>query len=157
MANDTGSIKSGIQFVSFKMDKIDFEVVQNLGVLSKRDHSDCEIAFDFGFRDALKFKKENHDDYVTGVQIQLSIKSKTNNQDIAHGTFVITGLFSSIGTLDKTYEEKIVKYQCPAILFPYIRAAISFTLSSAGFSTIVMPIVNVNAAAQDIDIKIIEQ
>lgn len=69
---------------------------------------------------------------------------------------LLQDFFSSLGKFTKDVEEKIIKYQCPTILFPYIRAAISFTLSSAGFSTIVLPVINVNAAAKGANIKIVE-
>ncbi len=157
MANDDrSSVTSGIQFNSFKMDKIDFSVTQELGVLAQKDHSNCEPLFEFAFRDALKFHGNENDSYVTGLQIKLVIKNKNNGKEIAHGLFIITGYFSSLGKFSKEIEEKIVKYQCPTILFPYIRAAISFTLSSAGFSTIVLPVINVNAAAQGANIRIVE-
>ncbi len=155
--NDRSSVTSSVQFISYKMDKIDFSVKQELGVLTQREHSDCEPYFEFGFRDAFKFPGKEVDSYVTGLQVKLTIKNKSNEKEIAQGLFVITGFFTSLGKFTKEIEEKIVKYQCPAILFPFIRASISFTLSAAGFSTIVLPIVNVNAAAQNVNIKIIEQ
>ena len=158
MANDDrSSVAAGIQFISYKMDRIDFSVTQELGVLSQKDHSDCEPSFEFSFRDAFKFPGDETDSYVTGLQVKIVIKNKNNDKEIAKGVFVITGLFTSLGQLTKDIEEEIVKYQCPTILFPYIRASISFTLASAGFSTIVLPIVNVNAAAREANIKIIDR
>lgn len=157
MADDNrSSITSGIQFISFKMDKIDFSVTPELGVLTQRDHSDCEPTFEFAFRDAFKFHGNEADSYVTGIQVKLTIKNKNDGKEIARGLFVITGFFTSLGKFSKEVEESIVKYQCPTILFPYIRASISFTLSSAGFSTIVLPVINVSAAAKNANIKIIE-
>ena len=158
MGNDNRSgVTSGIQFISYKLDKIDFSVTPELGILVQKDYSDCEPVFEFAFRDAFKFKGDGEDSYVTGIQIKLEIKNKNDGKVVANGLFVITGFFTSLGEFTKEIEQKIIKYQCPTILFPYIRASISFTLSAAGFSTIVLPIINVNAAAQNADIKIIEQ
>lgn len=153
---DNSSVTSGIQFESFKMDKIDFSVTPELGVLASVNHSDCDISFSIGFRNAFKYNIENKVTYVTGLKIDVKIENK-EKKELAKGTFIINGLFTSIGTLEKSVEEKIIKYQCPTILFPYIRASISFTLSSAGFSTLVMPLVNVNSAAKEANIEIIEQ
>ncbi len=154
--DDRSSVTSGIQFISFKMDRIDFSVTQELGILVQSDHSNCEPVFEFAFRDAIKFHGNETDSYVTGLQVKLVIKNNSDGKEIAHGVFVITGFFTSLGKFSKETEESIVKYQCPTILFPYIRAAISFTLSSAGFSTIVLPVINVNAAAKGANIKIVE-
>lgn len=58
--------------------------------------------------------------------------------------------------VDKETEERLIKYQAPAILMPYLRAAMSFIVTSAGFSTIIFPLVNINAAARSCNIKIID-
>lgn len=91
--DDRSSVTSGIQFISFKMDRIDFSVTQELGVLAQRDHSNCEPVFEFAFRDALKFHGNDTDSYVTGLQVKLTIKNKSDGKEIAHGLFVITGFF----------------------------------------------------------------
>ena len=76
--DDRSSVTSGIQFISFKMDRIDFSVTQELGVLAQRDHSNCEPVFEFAFRDALKFHGNDTDSYVTGLQVKLTIKNKSD-------------------------------------------------------------------------------
>ena len=152
-----GSIKSGLRFESYKIDKIDFHVQQTVSVLSSVNHSDCRIRFDLGFRDALRIKENEKTLYITGLQVSLKLmKKEADDKPIAEGNFVITGLFSTTGELDKETEESLVKYQGPAILMPYIRATISYTLAGAGFSPVMMPLINVNAAAADTDIKVID-
>lgn len=140
-------VVSEFQFESYKMDKIDFKVEQNLSVLASKSHSDCEVNYTFGFRNVLRFKREDSTLYVSGLQIEVEIFQNTSNEKLAEGTFVITGLFRSKETLEKEAEENLAKFQAPTILFPYIRASISATLSAAGFSSMIMPLINVNASA----------
>ena len=148
------SIKSGIQFESYKIDKVSLELVPEVGILTKKNHSDCEIKYQFGFRDAMRFKKGDSVSYVTGLKVMLTIFDKKLNKDIASGEFVITGVFSSTGEVEKNIEETLIKVQAPAILFPYVRSAITMMLTTAGFSTIIMPLVNVAAIAKTLSIKI---
>lgn len=148
------SIKSGIQFESYKIDKVSLELVPEVGILTKKNHSDCEIKYQFGFRDAMRFKKGDSVSYVTGLKVMLTIFDKELNKDIASGEFVITGVFSSTGELEKNIEETLIKVQAPTILFPYVRSAITMMLTTAGFSTIIMPLVNVAAIAKTLSIKI---
>lgn len=149
-----GSIRAGIQLESYKLSKISFEVTQDMLVLAQKEHSDCEARYQFGFRDAVRFKAEEKICYVTGVKIELTLFDKSIEQDIASGEFIITGLFSASGELDKDTEESLIKRQGPAILFPYIRSAISLVLTSAGFSSIILPLINVHAATSPMDLKI---
>lgn len=148
------SIKSGIQLESYKLDKVSLNVVQEVGILSKKSHSNCEIKYQFSFRDALRLKNQNGFSYVTGLRLTLTIFDKDLNRDIADGEFIITGLFSATGEFDSKTEENIIKIQAPAILFPYMRAAITLLLNTAGFSTIIMPLVNVAAMSKTLSIKI---
>lgn len=154
----TGSVKAGMQLETYKIDHMEFNVKETLGILASTSHTDCFVNFRFSFRDVYKYIISGKTSYVTGLKIDLTVVSKQNeNEPIASGSFVITGLFSTTDELEKTLEEHLLKYQAPAILFPYLRAAISFTITSAGFSTIILPLVNVNAAAQSTELKIIEK
>lgn len=154
----SGSVKAGMQLETYKIDHMEFNVKETLGILASTSHTDCFVNFKFSFRDVYKYKISDKISYVTGLKIDLSIVSKNAPEDIiATGSFVITGLFNTTDELDKDIEEKLLKFQAPAILFPYLRAAISFTITSAGFSTIILPLVNVNAAAQTTELKIIEK
>lgn len=154
----SSSIKAGIQLETYKIDHMEFNVKETVGILASNSHTDCTVNFRFAFRDVYKYNLPDKISYVTGLKIDLTIASKQNPEEtVATGAFIITGLFSTSNSLDKEIEEKLLKFQAPAILFPYLRAAISFTITSAGFSTIILPLVNVNAAAQTAALKIIEK
>ncbi len=151
------SIKAGIQFESYKLDRIDFSVTPQLAVLASTNQHDCGVDFSFAFRDVFKYKKQESVLYVTGLQVTLKVYDNETKNELAKGVFSITGLFSSAKTLEQETEKKLVKCQAPAILFPYIRASITHILTDAGFSTITMPLVNVNAMANNCEINIIQQ
>ena len=51
-------------------------------------------------------------------------------------------------------EDKIIKIQAPAILFPYLRASVTSVLLNAGFSQIQMPLINVNELASNFELTI---
>lgn len=149
-----GSIAASIQLVSYKMDRIDFSVTQTIGTLASTDYSDWKVGYSFSFRNALRFIDSPKTLYVTGLQADVSISSKGNGSELAKGTFVITGLFSADGTLDRQVEEKLAKFQGPAILLPYMRSAVSSVLSNAGFGVCPMPLININEAARNANIII---
>lgn len=148
------SIKSGIQFESYKIDNISFNLVPEVAVLVKKVYANCEVKYQFSFRDALRFKEASKVSYVTGLKIDLIIYDKDENKQIATGSFVITGFFSSTGEFSKETEDNLIKFQAPTILFPYIRASISLILSTAGFSTVFLPLINVAEMAKSLNLKI---
>lgn len=147
-------ITSGIQFESYKIDNISFSLVPEVSVLLKKVHSNCEIKYQFSFRNALRLKEPSKTSYITGLKIDLIIYDKDVNKQIATGSFVITGFFSSTGEFSKETEENLIKLQAPTILFPYIRASISLLLSTAGFSAVFLPLINVAEMAKSLDLKI---
>ena len=150
-------VEASIQLESYKIDHADFNVVPNMAVLRQKTHSDCVAAFDLAFRDAHRFfNEQGHYIYITGLKAGIKIDSTLLQKTIAEGEFCITGSFLQQGELDKETEERLIKYQAPAILMPYLRAAMSFIVTSAGFSTIIFPLVNINAAAHSGDIKIVD-
>jgi len=152
-----GGIESGFQFDSYKIDKIDFSVEQNINTLhSKIDEYEPE--YSFGFRDAFRYKNiADKVIYVTGLEIRVTIKSRADQHDMATGRFITTGLFYGVGKLSEKQEEMLAKVQGPAILFPYARSIVSQTLYNAGFAVPVMPLINVNELAKKMNVKIIDR
>lgn len=57
--------------------------------------------------------------------------------------------------LEPAQLESLVKLQIPAILFPYIRAAMTSFLANAGFPGVHLPLINVQrfAAGQDLQLE----
>jgi preprotein translocase subunit SecB len=51
-------------------------------------------------------------------------------------------------------EEKLVRLQIPALLFPYLRPGVTSLLANAGFPGVMFPLINVQALAADAGNKI---
>ena len=150
------SIKAGIQLNSFKMDKIEFNVVPKLSVLASVNNSQTKTDFNVSFRNVIKFSKNSPVLYVTGLRILVSISQIDTDEQIANGEFIITGLFSSDMSLPKEQEDKLIKHQAPAILFPYLRSDISSVIASSGFSLVVLPLINIYELSKTVSIEIVE-
>lgn len=148
-----GSIKSQFQLLSYKMDKVSLDVVQTMGVLASNFPATVqETDFSIRARNPFRFSDNGSVLYVNGINVSLKIRS--GEQVIATGEFTITGLFESSGFDDKLIEERIVKVQAPAILFPYMRACITNVLASAGFGSVILPLINVVNLMSSADIVI---
>lgn len=154
----TSSIKSGIQLVSYKVDSINFNVVKTVEVNVLNDNCSIKTEFSFAFRDAIKYKKFENTTYATGLKVSVRLlKNDESSTELASGDFTITGIFIANGSFSAEEEKSLIKFQAPALLFPYLRASVTYVIASAGFPTVLMPIVNVNTLAHNIDIKIVEQ
>lgn len=149
----SGSIKSHFQLISYKIDKISFSVVQTVGVLASIFPTTInETDFQIGARNPFKFYDNGRVLYVNGLNIKLAIRN--GESVIANGEFIVTGLFEAAGFESKDVEEKIVKYQAPTILFPYLRSCITNVLATAGFGAVVLPLINVANLISSLDITI---
>lgn len=146
------SIKAQFQFESYKIDRMNFEVQKTLDVLA--DRSMPEVTFQFLFRDAFRFHRNDKILYVTGFGINFTVLHVSTKKQLAKGEIIITGMFSASGQLEKEVEENLAKCQGPALLLPYARSAISTILTNAGFPTIIVPLVNIYEMAKNINVKI---
>lgn len=149
----SSSVNAGIQFIRYKMDRIELETTQTLGVLNSSDNSDYACTFQIGFFNPICYRNNPKPLYVVSLLLKLELKDK-DGINIAFGKFKISGLFIGVGNLTKELEDKLIKIQAPAILFPFLRANISSILLNAGFSQIQMPLINVNEMANSSDISI---
>jgi preprotein translocase subunit SecB len=153
MADDSGI--ASFQFVTYKIDTVNFQTAKNAGTLLTNSLSGPnQMNFEIGFRNAGKYLLNNTVHYIGGLntQIQILDSSKT---PILTGDFGISGLFRPIN-MDKKIEENMVRYNIPAILMPYLRAAITTIVSQAGFGMIVLPLINVYEIAKKQPVKILD-
>jgi preprotein translocase subunit secB len=137
------SIKSDFQFLSYKIDEINFHVKNNVNALIYTYSEDTNIEMNFAVRDIAKSTSDNRTQCMCGLDIRIIIKDGSSNE-IAQGGFGIEGVFLVDGTLENEKEENIVKFQFPTILFPYLRSAVTNILASAGFGSIIFPLINVH-------------
>jgi preprotein translocase subunit SecB len=106
--------------------------------------------------------------YIGGLKCELALFDKSLPKDeYAPGTArlivkaSISGVFAvKKGQFPKELEEKLVKVQIPALLFPYVRGTVTSVLANAGFGSIVLPLLNMNElgkeALKDAGIEIVE-
>jgi|GEM_PF-719264 len=143
----SGSIKSGFQFLNYKIDTIEFNTKTN-SVMLKMDAVKIEN-FNPGLfiRDAYKYTEDDKTFYMGGIEAKVEISD--NGNDLATGIFGIEGLFAVVDDcFNAEQEEMLVKTQIPSILFPYLRSAITNILASAGFGSIVFPLINIYNAVE---------
>lgn len=140
-------ITSSFQMVSYKIDKLELSVKdENASLLQKNLFPTEQWAFGVALRAPQYAAKERA--YFSGLEVRLIFGDRDHPEiELDAG---ICGLFRVIGDdFSPEVENKIAKIQFPAILFPYLRAAITNILASAGFGSVVLPLININALAED--------
>lgn len=171
-----GSITSAFSFKGYKVDKFSLEAKPNLYLLGCMDTvPSSEWKMNISIRKPSYFVKAKA--YVGGLDIALVMtveKERENDSDeITSGNenndnnvllkvhAGIAGLFSvENGKFPKETEDKLVKIQIPALLLPYLRGAVTSLLANAGFGSVLLPLFNIHALAEEvmknIDVQIIE-
>lgn len=162
------SIAAEFQFRSYKVDRFNFESKQQVGLLARQEgFSPEQWDIQFRFRHPVYLKKGKA--YVGGLDMLLSIpwegKEPEEGEHAKESALIsldagIAGVFTVSGRLDKKIEETLVKIQIPALLLPYLRGTISSFLANSGFGTLIFPLINIHAVAEDalkdVEVEIIE-
>jgi preprotein translocase subunit SecB len=107
-------------------------------------------------RNTEKFDINGSIHYVGGLSIQVIIHDEENQEEMLNGEFGISGIFAPVGDMEKSVEESFARINLPALLMPYIRAAITNILSQAGFGTVLFPLVNVYELAKKQNFPLID-
>lgn len=156
---------SEFQFKSYKIDRFRYQMTPYLQLLEINETFDQNLwELEIGVRQPLFSKGQKA--YIGGLDIRLSLElpddqDKEKKIEILQLEAGIAGLFVvKEGKFEKETEEKLVKYQIPALLLPYLRGTITSFLSNAGFASVILPLINIHALAEkqlkDIDIEVIE-
>ena len=149
-----GSIESEFQFVRYKIDKINMQTTQKVANLPISSPSPDQIEITIGIRDPQRLSDGKI--FVGGLNMVMDIyERKTNDPEldkkemtILHGEFGIAGLFRvSEGSFSPDTIDKLVRFQIPAILMPFLRSAVTCFLSLSGYGSITLPLINVQALA----------
>jgi len=145
-------VESAFQFVSYKIDTININLPKRISVVRNvaplpADH----IELQFAFRSPIRIRADKQ--YIGGLEIKMRAYERSPHDEqsiLLNGDFGIAGVFQVVGNISPETEERLVKYQIPSILFPHLRAAITFILSSIGFATIAFPLINVQSVVQNL-------
>lgn len=145
-------MKSSFQFKNFKVDKINLQALNRLDVLLEKDNN-YEVEYSFGVAAPTFYTKLNS--ILEGLSVTATILN-SRKEKILNVEIGITGFFEfkNDEELSEDTINKIIKQQLPAILLPYARATLTNIISNAGFSSIIMPLININKAIQNKEIEI---
>lgn len=160
------SLESPFQFLNFKIDKFDFALVDDLGLLLSNGQILAERwKFKLGFLQPQFFEKDEL--YVGGLSLDMVLPGEQKQGADSSENLItlhaeISGAFRcERGKVPTNVEEKLVKNHIPAILMPYMRSAVTGFLASAGYGGVVLPLINMNALAErdmkDVEILVIRE
>jgi len=145
-------ITSTFQFINYKIDKIDFSMTpMTANIICPKE----QVSVDFGlaFPNVQKMQENNgKTSYIARLEAKVTLLN--NDEPLAQGIFAISGMFVTENAFEEETEQNLIRIQAPAILFPYLRAAITNILASSGFDTVILPLVNVQAVAKNVQIEI---
>jgi len=154
-----GGVESGFQFLGFKIDNIDLKLTPGVRdvLYSAPVHAE-QVQMQVRIRNLGRIPKDRI--YVGGIDARVQI-FHSEKQDPKDLLLVIqlgaVGIFKTIEeSLSQEIEDKLTRIQIPAILFPYLRAAMTSVLSSAGIAGVILPLINVHELAKDAKIEIID-
>lgn len=169
----TGSIESPFKFESYKIDTLRLDAKKELRLLASNDAvPEQEWNVNLRLRHPLFFEEDGV--YVGGVEARLFILNDEGkaeldgDQEISRENFLLTleagiaGMFRvQADALPKEVEEKLVKIQIPAILLPYLRAAMTSLLANAGYGSVMFPLFNIHALAEktmgDVEVEVVKK
>lgn len=168
---ETSSVTSSFRFEGYKIDRIFYETIPEVKFLEAMGLEPTGWKSEIIIRQPAYFKIGKK--YVGGIDMtitypinvspiedsKLPAKEGDSNQNKNFVTFIIgiAGLFSvEEGRFEKNIEENLVKNQIPAILFPYLRSAITSISAHAGIGTILLPLLNIQELAKNANLNITE-
>ena len=140
------SIKSGFQFINYKVDSINLKMNNTVGMLASVTNRDEDWKFKYGISQPLYITED--DIYISstsvtaflGDEIRPHLKLDTS----------VSGIFKYFGSDKPKDIDSFVKIQMPAILSPYLRSAITYILAMAGFGQVIPPLVNFRQMANEL-------
>lgn len=117
-----------------------------------------------GLGDVIHYRDEDY--YVASVSAEMTLlplgtDDGGDGQDencILASSGSIYGVFrvSQGAGIDPALRDKLLLNQAPAILMPFLRAAITGMLALAGYGALPLPLINMAALAEDMPRKIVE-
>ncbi len=151
---DGGITLSDMEFISYRIIDSEIKTLSSVGMLlldaSSNPPEDWRMGIGFGTVSCIP------QDAIFIVPLSLSMElihiesilEKTDEPYLSVKA-TIAGLFRFINNtqLDEEIKERLIRRQAPAILFPYLRAAVSNLILNTGFGCKPIPLVNINAMA----------
>ena len=153
-----GSIKSSFQFSSFKVDFLKLDVKKELALLELTGRIDPSLwDLKIAIRPPTFFKNKKY--YVGGINAALLLypkvmteEEKNTSEALVTMEAGIAGIFNISDDVDRfppEVEKQLAFTQMPAILLPYLRATMTTLLASAGFGSVIIPLINIQKFTKD--------
>lgn len=153
-----GGIEAAFQFFSYKIDRIDLKLSQHVDAyLYTSPIHPNQVQFEIGIRNPQAIRREGM--YIGGMDCRITLfETPKLESELVSGEMGIAGVFKveDRESLPKEAEDYLVRIQIPALLFPYLRAALTNSLASSGFGGVYLPLINVHEIARNSDLNIIE-
>lgn len=156
-------MKSEYKFESYKIDSLELKTANTLEMLGFNGNIPTEQwETNITMRRPLYFKKEAA--YISGFDINLKVLGKNQKTqeafDLVGLKAGISGLFKIDGDRPLEENEKnMVLIHFPALLFPYLRSALTGLIANSGLGTFIFPLINVHElikdAAGNLDIEVV--
>ncbi|MHB9154938.1 MAG: hypothetical protein ACYC5N_04495 [Endomicrobiales bacterium] len=166
----TGSLNSEFQFTAYKVDTLQLNMQKNIKLVEAYVSPNSVWDYKIQFRQPCYYSATKQ--YLGGMDIGLFLyptKDMKPEEKVPEKVLIsiqagIAGLFvnksGSGDRFEKDAEEAFVKYNLPLILLPYLRGAVTTALATAGFGSVLFPLINVQQMAKDLikdtEIKVIE-
>lgn len=151
------SIESSFQFVSYKIDDIKLTAIPNIANLEFPGPLGADqVQLQVGVNNPQAAEDRRH--FVIGIRSRTVLfRESTAKPESRMAELVIglSGVFISNEDLDDATKDKLVKLQAPAILFAYMRSAITSILSAAGYGGVILPLVNMSAVAENAKLEVV--
>jgi preprotein translocase subunit SecB len=145
----SSSVTAEFNFISYKIDFISLKMNPKFSYLLDTAPVKPEnLRLSIQLRSTEKFNINGSIHYVGGLSTNITIQNNETFEEMLNGNFGISGIFTPVGSVESAAEENFVKVNLPALLMPYLRAAMTNVLSNAGFGTILFPLVNVYELAK---------
>ena len=155
------SVISKFQFINYKIDRVSYEITHNVSLLHNFGTIDNEN-FELSFRIRVPNRIKKEKIFITGLDVkflQNSKQAKCEDDFIFRGEMGIVGIFKVVdGELSEDVSEKLAKIQGPALLLPYLRAALTSMFTNNGIGSFIFPLINIYKMAEDTmsDVKIVD-
>lgn len=145
---ESSSINTSYTFRGFKVDRISLEMPPNMETLELGNYTNYDWEMNVSVRHLSFFVK--HKVYVAGVDCNLNLYPKNGEKKAENALLKLSiGCAGSFGVtqnrFDPRVEERIVKLQFTALLFTQLRAAIGSLLAGAGYGSVLLPLINIQA------------
>ncbi|WP_018249864.1 protein-export chaperone SecB [Orenia marismortui] len=129
----TNNAKSQFYFDDYRIENINFEMNNDF------KNGDVDVDFDADFNLNI-YEEENKG--LLNIEVKFWENAAKDSYPFELSISII-GVFSSDPSMDKEQFETMCKYNGAAILFPYIRSAITDITKVANLPSLILPTINI--------------